>query len=135
MKLTAIQALILSKAFSDDELKELRATVPPGDYADTFTIEVAGGVKVGKDGEQKPRIDWKALAGWLMERVNAATREALVREYQTAHTDKTKLPGGELADTAEATLDAWLEQHKTPRKGQVRGACVINVIEKKAEAA
>lgn len=135
MKLTAVQALILSKAFSDDELKELRASVPPGEYAEAFTLDVAGGIKVGKDSEQKPRIDWKAISGWLLERVNPAIREALVREYQQAHEGATKLPGGELADTVEGTLDAWLEKHKTPRKGQVRGACVLKVINPKAEAA
>lgn len=135
MKINATQALVLSKFVSDDDLRELRSQVKPGEYAEDFMVRVQGAVKVGKDGEEKPRIGWKELAGWLLERVNPATRDALVRAYTEAKETSTKLEGGELAEATEAALDAWLEKHKTPRKGQVRGACTLTVIEAAKEAA
>jgi len=109
---------------SNAAARELRAQVPPGTYKGTATLKLDYSIKVGEDHEAdvSASVPWKAIAGALFGKMNAATRDKLVREL--LNDDFTVRPGANDAE-AEAAIAALIGKTRKTVAGKITGSAIL----------
>lgn len=117
---------------SNAAVRELRKHVPPGPHSGEVTLRLTYDLTVGEDyeGEVAQSVPWKALAGLLFSKLNATTRDAVVRDALVpAEGGGFELRGGIEDSAAEEALAALMGKTKKTIAGKVTGSAVLRVAE------
>jgi len=109
---------------SNANARDLRSNIGPGQYQGDVTVRLVYDIKVGEshEAEVAASVPWKAIAGALFAKLNAATRDKLVRELLAD--DFTVKPDAQNAE-AEAAISALVGKTRKTVSGKVTGNAVL----------
>ena len=104
--------------------KELRGEVAPGKYAGEASFTLHYDLTVGEDHEAEvaQTVPWKDIATALFSKLNAATRDKLVRELMTE--DFTVKPEA-ITEGADEAIKAIMGTTKKTVSGKITGNAVL----------
>ena len=104
--------------------KELRGTVAPGKHSGEASFTLHYDLTVGEDHEAdvSQSVPWKAIAGALFSKLNASTRDKIVRELLAD--DFTVKPGANDAE-AEAAIAELIGTTRKTVSGKITGSAVL----------
>jgi hypothetical protein len=113
---------------SNAAVKELRGEVPPGKYKGETTFKLVYDLTVGEDHEAEvaQTVPWKAIAGALFGKLNAATRDKLVRELlESAEDGGFQVRDDAINEEAEEALKALMGTTRKTVSGKITGSAVV----------
>jgi len=135
---TGLQQMALAKAKPADGARDQLAV---GTHAFDFVVRVVGSLKVGEDysSTRSQAVPWKQLAVYLLGKVNAATRDKVVRDFLEAHRSspdgKVRVADEAMVEAAEAAAAELLEVTTTTCRGKVTGTPVFELVEDRTRGA
>jgi len=126
--LTPEQQLALTK-FKPDSTA--RAALGPGEYQETFLARVTSKFKIGEDYEAKQAnsIPWKDLALVLAAKLNAATREKVLRETLQALALGEGVDTSSVSEEVQALAEGLLGTTVRTCNGKLTGTTIIERVE------
>lgn len=117
---------------SNKTTEALRADVQPGDYKGEVTVRLVYDIRKGEDHEADvaQSVPWKAIAGILFGKLNATTRDAVVRDLlESAEGGGFQLKDGVTNDEAEEALATLMGTTRKTVSGKVTGSAVLLPVE------
>jgi len=110
---------------SNAAARELRGQVPAGKYKGSATLQLDYSITVGEDHEAEvaASVPWKAIAGALFGKLNAATRDKIVRELLAE--DFTVKPDAVNAE-AEDAIKALMGSTRKTVAGKITGSAILS---------
>jgi len=108
--------------------RELRGEVEPGKYKGEASFTLHYDLTVGEDHEAEvaQTVPWKAIAGALFGKLNAATRDKLVRELLEADADGGFAVRDEAINAeAEDALKQLMGKTRKTVAGKITGSAVL----------
>jgi len=126
--LLALARLSHRNLASNAAVKALRGDVPPGKYEGEATFKLVYDITVGEDHEAEvaQTVPWKAIAGALFGKLNAATRDKLVRELlESAEDGGFQVREGAINEEAEEALKALMGTTRKTVSGKITGNAII----------
>lgn len=113
---------------SNAAVKALRGELSPGKYQGEASFTLHYDLTVGADHEAEvaQTVPWKAIAGALFGKLNAATRDKMIRELLETDADGgfTVNPGAINADAEDAIKRLMGSTRKTV-SGKITGSAVL----------
>jgi hypothetical protein len=102
----------------------LREDVQPGNHQGEVSLKLVYDIKVGEDHQAQvaASVPWKAIAGALFGKLNAATRNAIVRDLLA---DDFTIKDGASNAEAEAAIAALIGKTEKTVSGKVTGNAVL----------
>ena len=133
MKLTYIQTVAAAKAIKSKVASEASKHITPGTKTVEIVLRIFGSITKGEDYEQpitgKLPKDW--MLAYLLDRVNAATVDAMLREIPTpedrSEATETLMDG--LKPSTAAVLDGLRETTVRDCTGKVTTSLAVERIE------
>ena len=113
---------------SNASSRELRGEVEPGKYKGEATFTLHYDMTVGEDHEAEvaQTVPWKAIAGALFGKLNAATRDKIVRELlESDETGGFTVREDAVNDDAEEALKLLMGRTKKTVSGKITGSAVL----------
>ncbi len=113
---------------SNDTTKALRSEVPTGKHQGEVDFRLVYDITVGADHEAEvaQTVPWKALAGILFGKLNAATRDAVLRDaLEASDGGGFEVREGAVNDEAEAALKQLMGMTKKTVSGKITGSAVL----------
>jgi len=113
---------------SNAAVKALRGEVPPGQYEGEATFKLVYNLTVGEDHEAEvaQTVPWKAIAGALFGKLNAATRDKIVRELlESAEDGGFQVREDAVNEEAEKALAALMGTTRKTVSGKITGSAVL----------
>jgi hypothetical protein len=109
---------------SNAATKELRGEVAPGKYQGEATFTLHYDLTVGEDHEAEvaQTVPWKQIAGALFAKLNAATRDKLVRELLA---DDFTVKTDAVNEEAEDAIKALIGSTSKTVSGKITGSAVL----------
>jgi len=109
---------------SNASSRELRSTVEPGKYKGSQSFTLHYDLTIGEDHEAdvSQSVPWKAIAGALFGKLNAATRDKIVADLLAD--DFTVKPGANDAE-AESAIAALIGTTRKTVSGKVTGSATL----------
>jgi hypothetical protein len=104
--------------------KELRGEVAPDKYQGEATFTLHYDLTVGEDHEAEvaQTVPWKQIAGALFAKLNAATRDKLVRELLA---DDFTVKTDAVNEEAEDAIKALIGSTRKTVSGKITGSAVL----------
>jgi hypothetical protein len=109
---------------SNASAKSLRADVQPGKHQGEVSFKLVYDITVGEDHQAQvaASVPWKAIAGALFAKLNAATRDKLVRELLA---DDFTIKDGAANAEAEAAIAELIGSTEKTVSGKITGSAVL----------
>jgi hypothetical protein len=109
---------------SNASAKSLRGEVSPGKHQGEVSLKLVYDLTVGEDHEAdvSAGVPWKQIAGALFGKLNAATRNALVRDLLA---DDFSIKEGSANPEAEAAISELIGKTRKTVSGKVTGNAVL----------
>lgn len=113
---------------SNANSRELRGKVEPGKYEGEATFTLHYDLTVGEDHEAEvaQTVPWKAIAGALFGKLNAATRDKLIRELlESDENGGFQINDDSINAEAEDAIKQLMGSTKKTVAGKITGSAVL----------
>lgn len=113
---------------SNASVKSLRSEVPTGKHQGEVSFKLVYDITVGEDHEAEvaATVPWKAIAGALFGKLNAATRDKLVRDLlESADGGGFQVRDEAVNEEAEEAIKLLLGKTKKTVSGKITGSAVL----------
>jgi hypothetical protein len=131
--MTDLETLALSKAIAAKLAKSARPSILHGTYEIDILSRTTGGMKVGADNPAAKKagaLPAKALVTFLFSKMNEATRNAAIRDYQAwMKTGGEESLGKDIKDAVKACWKPLMEATRGFKAGTVTTTLHTEVLE------